>query len=107
MNSVFFEIVAKGKIAEHLEKRVMSCCVPDHFQVVVLAARAHAFLYGACAGILSLLFSQKNVFEGNHARVGEQQAGIVFRHQRTAGNDGVALTFKIFKKFLSEFVTGH
>jgi hypothetical protein len=40
------EIVAEGKIAEHLEEGVMPRGIADIVEVVVLAARAHALLRG-------------------------------------------------------------
>ena len=41
---VFLEVVAKRKISQHLKKRVMAIGEADVFQIVVLAARAYAFL---------------------------------------------------------------
>ena len=38
------EIIAEGEIAQHLEEGVMAAGVADVFQVVMLAAGAHAFL---------------------------------------------------------------
>src|SRR5262249_49557045 len=40
----FLEIVAKRKVAEHLEERVMSCGIPDIVEIVVFTASAHALL---------------------------------------------------------------
>ena len=48
------EVIAEREIAEHLEKRVMPGGVADIFEIVVLAAGAHAFLRrgGALVGPL-------------------------------------------------------
>jgi hypothetical protein len=40
------EIVAEREVAQHLEEGVVARRVADVFQVVVLAAGAHAFLRG-------------------------------------------------------------
>ena len=39
-----FEIIAKAEIAQHFEKRMVACRVADIVQIIVLAARPHAFL---------------------------------------------------------------
>ena len=44
LDGLFLEIVAEREIAEHLEEGVMARGVADIFEVVVLAAGAHAFL---------------------------------------------------------------
>ena len=41
---LLLEVVAEGEIAQHLEERVMAGRVADVFEVVVLAAGAHAAL---------------------------------------------------------------
>src|SRR6476620_7437284 len=42
LDRALLEIIAKGKVAEHLEKGVVTRGVPDVVEVVVLAAGAHA-----------------------------------------------------------------
>ncbi len=60
-------------------------------QVIVLAARAHTLLRRHSALIGPLLQPQKGLFELIHASIGEQQGGIVCRHQRTRVHARVAL----------------
>ena len=55
LDGVVLEIVAEGEIAEHLEEGVVAGGVADIFEVVVLAAGAHAFLRGGGALIGALL----------------------------------------------------
>ena len=50
-DGLLLEIIAKGEIAEHFEKRVMARGIADIVEVVVLAAGAHAFLRGRRADI--------------------------------------------------------
>ena len=69
---IMFEIVAKGPVAKHLEKRMVARGVADIFQVVVLAAGAQAALYGDGADIAALLGSEEHVLELHHPGVGEQ-----------------------------------
>ena len=47
------------------------------FKIVVLAAGAHALLRSGRALVVAPLRAQKEVFELVHARVGEQQRGVV------------------------------
>ena len=55
------------------------------FKVVVLARNAQALLTGGGAAVCALFFAQKQFFKLHHARVGEQQGGVVGR------NDGAGL----------------
>ena len=91
MNRFLFEILAEAEITEHFEKGVMARRVTDIFEVVVLAARAHAALRGRGAGIAALLGAQKHVLELHHAGIGEQQRRIVAGHQRARRHDGMSM----------------
>ncbi len=44
VDGLFLEIVTKGKIAQHFEKRVVAGGVANIFKVIVLAAGTNAFL---------------------------------------------------------------
>ena len=43
-NGVFLEVVAEGEVPQHLEKRVMTVGETHVFEIIVLAAGAHALL---------------------------------------------------------------
>src|SRR5690606_13243535 len=58
-----FEIIAEGKIAEHLEESVMPRRVPDIVEIVVLAARAHTFLGARSPHIGPRLLSGEDILE--------------------------------------------
>jgi hypothetical protein len=101
------EVIAEGEIAQHFEERVVAAGVADVFQVVVFAARAHAFLRSGGAGVIALFQAQKNLLELIHAGVGEQQRGIVGGHQRTAAHHAMAARGKEVEEALSDVVTCH
>ena len=62
-DGVGFEVVAEGEVAEHLEERVMAAGVADIFEIVVLAAGAHALLRAGGAGVVALLEAEEDVLE--------------------------------------------
>ena len=79
---LFLEVVAEGKVAEHLEKRVVAVGEADVLKIVVLAARADAFLRSGGPVVVALLEAEEDVLELVHARVREEQRGIVLRDER-------------------------
>ena len=90
LDRVALEVVAEAEVAEHFEEGVVARGVADVFQVVVLAAGAHAFLRRGGARVGTLVEAEEDVLELVHARVGEQQRRVVVRHQRTGCDDLVA-----------------
>jgi len=82
---LLLEIVAEGKIAQHLEKGEMARGVADIVEVVVLAAGAHAFLCGDGTDIGTLVLAGEHALELHHARIGEEQRGSL---RGTSGEDG-------------------
>ncbi len=82
LDGTILEIVAEREVAEHLEEGVMARGVADIVEIVVLAARAHAFLRAYRARIGALLKAGEHVLELHHAGIGEHQRRIVARHQR-------------------------
>ena len=97
-DGVLLEIIAEGKIPQHLEKSVMAIGEADVFEVVVLAAGAHALLRGSGALVVALLEPQENVLELVHPRVGEEQRGIADGHQRGTAHDAMAVGGKKVQK---------
>ncbi|EXI70615.1 MAG: hypothetical protein AW07_03945 [Candidatus Accumulibacter sp. SK-11] len=104
---VALEVVAEGEVAEHLEEGVVARRVADVLEVVVLAAGADAFLRGRRAQVGAPVEAEEDILELVHAGVGEQQRRIVVRHERTRGNDLVALGFEEPEKLLADFSTFH
>ena len=102
----FFEIIAEGKIAEHLEKGVVAIGEADIFEVVMLAAGADAFLASGGAVVVALLDAEENILELVHPGVGEEQRGIVGGDERRAAHDSVAALLKKPQKHFARFVSG-
>ena len=106
LDRALLEIVAEREIAEHLEKRVMPRGVADIFEIVVLAAGAHAFLRGRGALVRALLDAGEDVLELHHAGIGEQQGRVVARHQRARRHDLVPVPGEIIEKGGADVVGG-
>ena len=103
VDGIFLEVVAEAEIAQHLEESVVACGVADVFQVVVLAAGAHAALRGRGARIRTRLRAEEHIFELHHSRIGEEQCRIVAGHKARRANDRMALRFEELEEFLADF----
>ena len=104
----FLEVVAEAEIAQHLEEGVVARGVADIVEIVVLAAGADAFLRGGGARVGPLLLAGEDVLELHHAGVGEQQRGVVARHQRRARHDLVAVAGEVVEEGGADVVAaGH
>ena len=80
VDGVFFEIIAKAEVAQHLKKSVVTCGIAYVFQVVMLAPGANAALAGRSADVIAVFAAKKHVFKLHHAGVGEQQSRVVAWH---------------------------
>jgi hypothetical protein len=76
------------------------------FEVVVLAARADAFLATGGAFVIALFEAEEDVLELIHPRVGEKQRGIVGGDERRAAHDAVAALFEKSQECFADFVAG-
>ncbi len=94
-NSIALEVIAKTEITQHLKEGVMTRGVANVFQVIVFAASPHTLLRRAGPGVRPLLETEKGFLKLIHARIGEQQGGVVVRHERARGHPCMALFFKI------------
>ncbi len=77
LDRLLLEVIAKRKVAEHLEKRVMPCRAAHVLDVI----GANAFLGAGGSRRGPLLLAQKNGLKRQHPSNGEQHRGIV-RNQR-------------------------
>ena len=101
------EIIPEAEIAEHFKKGVVARGVAHIFQVVVLAAGAHAALAAGRAHIGPRISAEEGVLELVHARVGEQQRRVVGGHQRATRHAGVPLLLEIGQKGLANLTRSH
>ncbi len=85
------EVVAEAPVAQHLEERVVVRVLADVFEVVVLAAGADALLGVGRPAVVAAAGAEEESLELVHARVGEQQRGVVVRHDRRGGHERVAV----------------
>ena len=105
-DGVFFEVVAERKIAQHLEERVMAVGESDVFEIVMFAAGADAFLRGCSAFVVARFEAEEDVLELVHARVGEEQRGIVGRNERRGMDLFMSVLDEIVQKFAPNLGAG-
>src|SRR5260370_16119218 len=74
------------------------------FQVVVLAARAYAFLCRRRPRVLPLFQPKKHVLELVHPRIRKQQSSVPMRHQRGTPHPPEPLALKEAQERLADFV---
>src|SRR6266702_8857726 len=103
-NGFLLEVIAEGEIAKHLEERVVALGEADVFEVVVLAARAHAFLCGGRAGVIAFFEAQEHVLELVHPRIREQQGRVTMRHERRAAHAAVPLALEEAQERLADLI---
>ena len=87
LDRVALEVVAEGKVAQHLKEGVMARAGADILQIVVFAAHAQALLRGGGALVAPLLQPQKHILELHHAGVDKQQSRVVCWHKTAAVHD--------------------
>jgi hypothetical protein len=101
------EVIAEGKVAEHLEKGVMPGGATDIFQVVVFAAGPNAFLRTAGPGVVPVLQTEEQVLELVHAGIGEQQRRVILRYEVRTGDDRMASLNKKLQETFPDFFSSH
>jgi hypothetical protein len=103
VDRVALEVVAEAEVTQHLEEGVVARRVADVFQVVVLAAGAHAALHRGRARVRARVGAEEDVLELHHAAVRQQHGRIITRHQGAGPNDRVAFGFEEFEEFVANF----
>ena len=93
-DGIFFEIVAKGPVAEHFKHGVVVGVVSHLFEVVVLTAHAQAFLRVGHATAFGFGMSEDDVLELVHPGVGKHQCRVVLDYHRSRGDDEVSVLLK-------------
>ena len=90
-DGLVLEVVAEAEIPQHFEEGMVPRGVADIVEVIVLAARTHAFLRRRRALVIPRLDTGEEVLELHHARVGEHQRRVVPRHEGRAIDDPVVV----------------
>ena len=102
----FLVVVAEGPVPKHFEEGLMDGRPAHVFEVVVLAAGANALLIIHRAHVFAGAFTQENVLELVHPRVGEEQRGIIPGHYAGTRHDRVVAVGEEAGKGLSQFGSG-
>ena len=97
---LYLKVVAEGKVAQHLKVGAVAVVVSNAVDV----RSADALLTGGDAVVGRGLQTQEVFFQWRHAGVDEQQALVIFGHQRSAWQAGVALALKEGKELLAQIV---
>ena len=105
-NRVFFEVVAKAEVPQHLEKRVVAVGKADVFKIIVFAPGAHTFLRTRGPRVIAFFQAEKHVFELVHPRVGKKQSGIIRRDERRRVDLFVSVLEEIIQKFAANLRAG-
>ena len=108
LDRAVLEIIAEREIAEHFEEGVVARGVADIVEVVVLAARADAFLRAAGRRIRPGLEPGEDVLERHHAGVDEHQRRVVLRNERRRLHPRVSVLLEIVEEGAADVVRrGH
>ena len=99
---VMLEVIAEAEVTQHFKEGVVTGGIADVFQIIVLAACAHAALRGGGTGIGAFVQPQENILKLVHAGIGKQQCRIIVRHQGATRYNLVTLTMKEIEKRLTD-----
>ena len=99
-NDFLFEVILEAEVAQHLKEAAVAGRDADALNI----RGTDALLAGGHAVARRLLLAEEPFFHGGHAAVDQQQAGVIFRHQREAAQAQVALRLKIMQVLLAKFV---
>src|ERR1044072_2124833 len=96
LDRVALEVIAKRKVAQHLEERVMPRGVAPLLEVVALPARPHTLLTRRRApSARRQLLAEENALELDHSGIREQQRRVVRGHERRARVCDVSILLEI------------
>ena len=103
-NCIGFEIIAKAKVSEHLEKCMVARGVSHIIQIIMLTASAHTFLRRCRPLVIACFHPGKQVFKLHHPRIYEHQGRIILGHQRAGFNNLMSLLCEIIQKGRTDIV---
>ena len=97
---LMLEIISEGEISQHLKESAVPVGLSDILDI----ARADALLTGGHSPSGRDLLPGKIGFQGSHARIDQQQAVVVVRHQGKALHHQMPLALKKVQEHLPQFV---
>ncbi len=106
-DGVFFEIIAEGPVAEHLEHGVVVAVAAHVFEVVVFAGHAQAFLGVGHAFGGRRLVAEEKILKRGHARVDEHERGVALGHDGRGGDDLVAFGREEVEELAADVAGSH
>ena len=96
-DDLLLEIILETEIAQHLKESA----VPRRDTDALDVRRADALLAGGDTVAWRLLLTEKPLFHRRHTTVDQQQAGIIFRHQREAAQTQMVFGLKKMQVLLT------
>ena len=106
-DGLFFEVVAKRPVPEHLKHSMMIGIVPHLLEVVVLTTHAKTLLSICNARILCLHIPKDYIFELIHPGIGKHKGRIALNHHRGRGYYMVLLLSKKCHKSGTYLIRSH
>ena len=81
-------------------------CAAHVFKIVVFARNTQALLAGGSTAVRACFLAEKELFKLHHARVGEQQGGVVGRNDGAGFDDFVLVALEKFEITAAYFFGG-
>ena len=91
---LILEIIAKAEITQHFKEGMVPRGIADIVQIIMFAARPHAFLRCRRPLVIARLNAGKQVFELHHTGIGEHQRRVIARHEGGGGHNLVPVARK-------------
>ena len=79
----------------------------DVLEIVVLAPRSDALLGGDRPLVGALLLAEEDALELHHPRVGEEEGGVLGRHEGRRAHHGMPVAREVVEKLLAKLGSGH
>ena len=99
-NDFLLKVILEAEVAQHLKEAAMAGGDADALNIRC----TDALLAGGHAMARRLFLAEEPFLHGGHAAVDQQQAGVVFRHQREAAQAQMAFGLKIMQILFAQFV---
>ena len=102
-NGVFFEVVAKTEVAQHLKEDKVTLRATNIIEVVVLSTSTNTLLHRDSTVVRGHFVTHEIRLERHHSRHGEQQCGVV-RNKAGRRDDGMRSVAKKLRESRPQLV---